>query len=112
MGGSPIPEERHVVVEHAELTVEAGREEEFQEVFGKAREVLAEADGFRWAELLRCEERPGTFLLLVGWESVEAHTVGFRESERFGRWRALVGPFFAEPPAVEHYHELGTRFSG
>ena len=101
-----------MVVEHAELSVEAGREAEFQEVFGKAREVLAEADGFRWTELLRCEERPSVFLLLVGWESVEAHTVGFRESERFARWRALVGPFFAGPPAVEHYHELGPRFGG
>lgn len=101
-----------MVVEHAELTVEAGRAEEFQDAFGKAREVLAEADGFRWAEVLRCEERPWTFLLLVGWESVEAHTAGFRESERFGRWRALVGPFFTEPPDVEHYHELGPRFIG
>jgi heme-degrading monooxygenase HmoA len=101
-----------VIVEHALLTVEAGREEEFQEVFGKAREVLAEAEGFGWAELLRGEERPGAFLLLVGWESVEAHMVGFRESERFRRWRALVGPFLAEPPAVEHYRETGPRLSG
>lgn len=100
-----------MVVEHAELTVEAGREREFEEVFGKARAVLAEADGFRWAELLRGAERPGTFLLLVGWDSVEAHMTGFRESERFGRWRALVGPFFAEPPVVEHFHRLGARFS-
>ncbi|MFJ9562276.1 antibiotic biosynthesis monooxygenase family protein [Streptomyces fuscichromogenes] len=101
-----------MVVEHAELAVEEGREAEFEEVFAKARAVLADADGFRWAELLRCVERPGTFLLLVGWESVEAHTVGFRESERFARWRALVGPFFAAPPAVEHYRELGPRFTG
>ncbi|MHA5053661.1 antibiotic biosynthesis monooxygenase family protein [Streptomyces sp. SD15] len=101
-----------MIVEHAELTVETGREGDFEAAFEKAREVLAEADGFRWTELLRCEERPGTFLLLVGWESVEAHTVGFRESERFQRWRALVGPFFARPPAVEHYHELGDRFPG
>ncbi|MFC8435769.1 antibiotic biosynthesis monooxygenase family protein [Streptomyces sp. NPDC057253] len=98
-----------MVVEHAELTVEAGREAEFEKVFEVAREVLAEADGFRWAELLRGEERPGTFLLLVGWDSVEAHTVGFRESDRFGRWRSLVGPFFAAPPRVEHFHELGPR---
>ena len=101
-----------MIVEHAELTVTAGREKDFEAVFEKAREVLAEADGFRWTELLRCEERPGTFLLLVGWESVAAHTVGFRESERFQRWRALVGPFFAQPPAVEHYRELGPRLSG
>jgi hypothetical protein len=42
---------------------------------------------------------------------VEAHTVGFRSSERFQRWRALVGPFFAAPPAVEHYRTLGDRFT-
>ncbi|MGW3103893.1 antibiotic biosynthesis monooxygenase family protein [Streptomyces sp. NPDC001100] len=100
-----------MIVEHAELTVEADREREFAEVFGKAREVLAEADGFRWAELLRGVERPGVFLLLVGWDSVEAHMVGFRESEAFTRWRALVGPFFAGPPAVEHFRELGPRLS-
>ncbi|MEV0737993.1 antibiotic biosynthesis monooxygenase family protein [Streptomyces sp. NPDC050549] len=100
-----------MIVEHAELTVETGREREFAEVFGKAREVLAEAAGFRWAELLRGVERPGVFLLLVGWDSVEAHMVGFRESEAFARWRALVGPFFTEPPAVEHFRELGVRFS-
>ncbi|KPI20400.1 Antibiotic biosynthesis monooxygenase [Actinobacteria bacterium OK074] len=99
-----------MVVEHARLTVTAGREEEFREVFGKAREVLAAADGFRWAQLLRCEEQPRVFLLLVGWESVAAHMTGFRESERFGRWRELVGPFFAGPPDVEHFHELDPRW--
>lgn len=98
-----------MVVEQARLTVEAGREAEFQEVFGTARQVLAEADGFRWAELLRCEEHPQVFVLRVGWESVEAHTVGFRESERFQRWRALVGPFFAAPPDVEHHHVVSPR---
>jgi len=101
-----------VIVEHAELAVAAGREVEFEAAFGEARKVLAEADGFRWTQLLRCEERPEAYLLLVGWESVEAHTVGFRESERFQRWRALVGPFFAKPPAVEHYQELGDHFTG
>ncbi|MFJ3670827.1 antibiotic biosynthesis monooxygenase family protein [Streptomyces sp. NPDC090106] len=98
-----------MVVEHARLTVEAGREEEFREVFAKARQVLAEADGFHWAELLRCEEEPRVFLLLVGWDSVDAHMTGFRESERFQRWRALVGPFFAGPPAVEHYTSVSPR---
>lgn len=101
-----------MIVEHAELTVEAGREQAFEEAYEKARLVLAEADGFRWTELLRCEERPDTYLLLVGWESVAHHTVGFRESERFARWRALVGPFFAAPPVVEHYSERAARFTG
>lgn len=101
-----------VIVEHAELAGAADREAEFEAAFGKARKVIAEAGGFRWTELLRCEERPETYLLRVGWESVEAHTVGFRESERFQCWRALVGPFFAKPPAVEHYRKLGDHFTG
>ncbi|WP_200306313.1 antibiotic biosynthesis monooxygenase family protein [Streptomyces adelaidensis] len=97
------------VVEHAQLTVEAGREQDFEAAFAEAREVLAEADGFHWSELLRCEERPQTYLLLVGWDSVEAHTVGFRESARFRRWREAVGPFFAGPPSVEHYSAGAPR---
>ncbi|MER5756775.1 antibiotic biosynthesis monooxygenase [Streptomyces sp. NPDC002088] len=102
-----------MIVEHAELAVTAGREAEFEAAFEEARKVLAKADGFRWTELLRCEERPEAYLLLVGWEeSVEAHTVGFRESERFQRWRALVGPFFAKPPTVEHYRKLGDHLTG
>jgi heme-degrading monooxygenase HmoA len=101
-----------VIVEHAELTVGPGRTEEFEAAFAEARKVISEADGFRWVELLRGVERPGTYLLLVGWESVEAHTVGFRESERFPRWRALVGPYFAEPPRVEHFAPRSERFSG
>lgn len=92
-----------MIVEHAQLTVEPGREQDFEAAFVQGREVLAGADGFHWAELLRCEERPQSYLLLVGWNSVEAHTIGFRESERFGRWRAAVGPYFAAPPTVEHY---------
>ena len=42
-------------------------------------------------------------MLLVEWEDLEAHTVGFRESERFARWREIIGPFFDGPPKVEHF---------
>ncbi|MFE2431148.1 antibiotic biosynthesis monooxygenase family protein [Streptomyces sp. NPDC059373] len=101
-----------MIVEHAELAVQAGREEEFEAAYQEARKVISQAEGFHWVELLRGVERPGVYLLLVGWDSVEAHNVGFRESERFLRWRELIGPFFASPPDVEHFDALGTRFSG
>lgn len=101
-----------MIVEHAELAVRAGREEEFEAAFRQAREVISQAGGFHWVELLRGVERPGVYLLLVGWDSVEAHTVGFRESGAFARWRELIGPFFASPPAVEHFDALGARFTG
>jgi quinol monooxygenase YgiN len=51
-------------------------------------------------------ERPTRFVLLVEWDSVEAHEVNFRQTERFGRWRGLIGPYFASPPLVEHYEDV------
>jgi heme-degrading monooxygenase HmoA len=54
-------------------------------------------------QLQRGIETDGRYLLLVEWQTVEHHTVGFRQSLQFQRWRELLGPFFASPPAVEHY---------
>ena len=45
-------------------------------------------------------------MLLIEWESVEAHNVGFRESDRFPLWRALIGPFFDGDPRVEHVSDV------
>jgi heme-degrading monooxygenase HmoA len=91
-----------MVVEHALISVTPGREAEFEAVFGRAHAVISQADGFRWAELTRFVERPSVFLLLVGWDSIEAHTEGFRGGPLFGPWREVIGPFFAEPPVVGH----------
>ena len=45
-------------------------------------------------------------MLLVEWDSVEAHLTNFRATDRFSRWRALIGPCFAGPPQVEHYTDV------
>jgi heme-degrading monooxygenase HmoA len=55
-----------VIIEHAEITVLPGRETDFEAAFGRGREVLAQASGYRWAHLVRQIENPGTYLLLVG----------------------------------------------
>ena len=92
-----------MIVEHAEFTIVPGREDEFIAAFPQARAVISRADGFRWVELHQGIERTNTFLLLVGWESLEAHVDGFRSSDLFTAWRAVIGPFFAEQPRVEHF---------
>ncbi|MEV5828026.1 antibiotic biosynthesis monooxygenase [Spirillospora sp. NPDC052242] len=92
-----------MIVEHAELGIVPGREEEFEEAFARGHRVIAQATGYRWARLVRQVENPGTYLLLVGWDSLEAHTIGFRDSPLFQEWRATVGEFFATAPAVTHY---------
>jgi heme-degrading monooxygenase HmoA len=92
-----------VIVERAELSIVAGQEPAFEEAFPRAREVVAAAEGFRSLSLARGIESPSRYLLLIEWDSLEAHTVGFRESEGFVRWREIIGPFFASPPQVEHF---------
>jgi heme-degrading monooxygenase HmoA len=57
--------------------------------------------------MTHCVESPDRFVLLVEWDSVEAHEQNFRASDRFGQWRAAIGPFFARQPHVEHFIDIG-----
>jgi quinol monooxygenase YgiN len=52
-------------------------------------------------------ESPSRFVLLVEWDSVEAHDQNFRATDRFGQWRAVIGPYFDGPPNVEHFTDVG-----
>jgi heme-degrading monooxygenase HmoA len=91
-----------MITEIAQIEVKPGSEKEFEASVAKARAAFGRAKGFHGFELHRSVEKPQRYRLMVKWESVEAHTVGFRESANFAEWRALVGPYFAAPPEVEH----------
>jgi heme-degrading monooxygenase HmoA len=93
-----------VILERAILAIKPGSEQEFEEAMEQAKQVVAQAGGFRSLRLQRGIEQQSTYLLLIEWESVEDHMQGFRESELFVRWRALIGSYFAQAPEVEHYH--------
>jgi heme-degrading monooxygenase HmoA len=95
-----------MVLEHALITVPAGQEEAFEAAFRQARAVIESSPGCRRAWLHRGSESPQQFLLLVEWEHLDDHLVGFRQSERFTQWRSLVGPFFEHPPQVDHYNPV------
>ena len=90
-------------VDNDPLSYTAGREDEFAAAYRAAVAQLEASEGFRSARLNRGIESPSRFVLLVEWETLEAHTVSFRESERFTRWRELIGPYFDGPPRVEHF---------
>ena len=92
-----------MIVETAIMSVEPGREEEFLAALEQAKKVLAEAPGWQDVGVHRGIERPSAFLVEITWATLEDHTEGFRGSDLFDRWRALIGPFFAEPPQVEHW---------
>jgi heme-degrading monooxygenase HmoA len=91
-----------MALEHAVITVRPGTEAQFEEALGRARAVIAASPGFISLRLHRFVETPDRYVLLVEWETLENHTVGFRESEAFTQWRALIGPFFETQPEVGH----------
>jgi len=78
----------------------------FESAYRGAREVLATTPGCRSVRMTRGIESPKRFILLVEWDSVAAHEENFRATDRFGTWRAAIGPFFAEPPRVEHFTDV------
>jgi heme-degrading monooxygenase HmoA len=92
-----------MIIETATISVVPGKEEEFLVALEQAKEVLARAQGWQVIHVHRGIERPSTFMLAIGWETLEDHTVGFRGGDLFPQWRSIIGPFFAEPPQVEHW---------
>jgi heme-degrading monooxygenase HmoA len=79
----------------------------FAAAYAGAREVLATTPGCRSVRMTRGVESPSRFVLLVEWDSVDAHEQNFRATDRFGTWRAAIGPYFAAPPVVEHFTDVG-----
>ena len=92
-----------MIMETAYMTVKEGQEDAFLAALEQAKLVVARAKGFNVLHVHRGIERPSTFLLAIGWDTLEDHTVGFREGPLFPEWRSHIGPFFAEAPHVEHW---------
>lgn len=97
-----------MITEHVELPVIPGRESEFEAAFANAKSIIAASPGFRGLTLSRGIERPNVYLLLVTWDSLDDHMVGFRESPAYQEWRALLHHFYDPFPTVEHYAEAAT----
>jgi heme-degrading monooxygenase HmoA len=95
-----------MVLEHALLSVRPGREKEFEDSFAQAVGIISGVPGFGSLTLSRCVERASTYLLLVEWEHLEDHTVGFRGSPGYQLWRQLLHHFYEPFPVVEHYEPV------
>lgn len=94
-----------MVLEVALIDVKPGSEDSFAQAYAQAQPLVTQSSGCRSARMTRGIETPTRFVLLVEWDSVEAHD-GFRSSDRFASWRELIGPHFAAPPQVEHFRDL------
>jgi len=97
-----------VIYEVADFRVDPDKREAFEEaILRGVNTVISKAQGFIDCQVKRSIESPGRYLLVIRWETLENHTRDFRESPAFTEWRAIVGPFFVAPPAVEHFEVLG-----
>ena len=94
-----------MILEVAILNVKTGEERAFEAAMATARPLIAASPGFGGIEVRPCLEQPGRYLLLVQWARLEDHTEGFRRSDRYGQWRALLHRFYEPFPTVEHYGE-------
>ena len=95
-----------MILEVAVLDVRAGEATRFAEAFVQASAIISSMSGYVSHELQRCIEKPDRHLLLVRWQSLEAHTVGFRGSPQYQHWKQLLHHFYDPFPAVEHYVQL------
>lgn len=99
-----------MITEIAHLTIDPANAEAFENAVAQAARILRAAKGSHSMALEKVIEDPSRYRLRVEWDTVEDHTVGFRQSEGFAQWRALAGPFFVEPPFVEHTESIDRFF--
>ena len=101
-----------MILEVADIQIPPGRQAAFEEAITRGvLTVISQAKGFKGYKVNHCVESPARYLLMIYWDTLEDHTVGFRQSPAFAEWRAIVGPFFASPPHVEHF-ELVSKSGG
>ena len=93
-----------MILELADIRIQPGKQAEFDEAIERGvRTIIAQAQGFKGYKINKGIESPERYLLMIFWETLEDHTVHFREGPLFPQWRAIVGPYFAAPPSVEHF---------
>jgi heme-degrading monooxygenase HmoA len=93
-----------MILELADIRIPPGQQAEFDAAIQHGiASVVSKAKGFRGFEVHKGIESPERYVLLIRWDTLENHTVDFRQGPLFAEWRAFVGPFFAVPPHVEHF---------
>jgi heme-degrading monooxygenase HmoA len=94
-----------MITEVADFLILEDKSSTFEgELARAAKDILAKAKGYVGHKILSSHETPNRFLLVVEWETIEDHVMGFRQSEAFIEWRGIIGPFFKNPPTVEHFN--------
>ena len=95
-----------MILEVVILNVIPDKIDEFESSFLSAQKIISSIKGYKWHELQKCVEVTNRYILLVRWETLEDHTVGFRLSDEYQEWKKLLHHFYDPFPTVEHYKVL------
>ena len=95
-----------MILEAVMLNIKFGEEQDFERAFKEASSIISSMNGYLSHELHRCLEVKGKYLLLVRWQTLEDHTIGFRESPNYQEWKRLLHHFYDPFPTVEHFEPV------
>jgi heme-degrading monooxygenase HmoA len=97
-----------MILEIADIRIAVGQQAAFEQAIQHGLTTVAsQAKGMKGWKVNHSVESPERYVLMIYWDTLEDHTVGFRQGPLFAQWRAIVGPFFAQPPVVEHFTLVG-----
>ncbi|WP_299387385.1 antibiotic biosynthesis monooxygenase [uncultured Lacinutrix sp.] len=92
-----------MILEVAILNIKEGLSQEFEQAFEGAQDIISSMKGYISHQLKKCVEEDDKYILLVNWKTIEDHEIGFRQSEEYKQWKALLHHFYEPFPTVEHY---------
>lgn len=95
-----------MILEVAILNVKPGQSQSFEKAFQQAQSIIATMPGYLSHELQKCLEVENQYLLLVSWQTLADHTIGFRQSAEYQEWKSLLHHFYDPFPVVEHYQSV------
>ncbi|MFT4629116.1 MAG: hypothetical protein ACI8PV_000224 [Dinoroseobacter sp.] len=93
------------VLEVAILNIKVGQSKAFEAAFEQAQSIIASMHGYISHQLRPCVENTDQYILLVNWQTIDDHSVGFRGSAEYQQWRELLHHFYLPLPMVEHYNK-------
>ncbi|WP_394990320.1 antibiotic biosynthesis monooxygenase family protein [Emticicia sp.] len=92
-----------MILEIATFDIKEGHQAAFEQTFQVAEAVVSQSKGFVSLKFHHCIEIPTKYKVLIHWETLEDHTIGFRQSILFTEWRTILSPHFQNPPLAEHF---------
>ena len=95
-----------MILEVVILDIKPALLSEYESAFEQAQKIISSRKGYISHQLQKCLEKPNRYILLVNWQTLTDHTVGFRESAEYQEWRKLLNHFYDPLPQVEHYETV------